>query len=47
MVAMVVIAIIVAVVADRYNLGVLIWIVLLFAITLWFIITPYKFTDDV
>jgi len=48
MVALLIIVLIVATVTEHYKMGAgIFWVSLLFSVTVWLIVSPYKFYDDV
>jgi hypothetical protein len=48
MIALLIIIVIVAVVTDYYKIGyAYFWVGILFSVTLWMIVSPFKFYDDV
>jgi len=48
MVALMIITVIVAIITEHYKMGAgIFWVSLLFSVTMWLIISPYKFYDDV
>lgn len=48
MLALLIITVVVVVVTEYYNLGTAIfWVSILFSVTIWMIVSPFKFYDDV